>query len=95
MIKFGDAMENTNLSIYKCIGIYGIRNKINGHIYVGKTGMNFGDRWDSHKSLLRNGKHFNLYLQRAWNKYGEINFEFIIIEECVAEDLDDTERYSI
>ena len=43
-------------NIYFRIGIYGIRNLINGKIYVGKTGMNFGDRWDSHRSLLNNGK---------------------------------------
>ena len=42
--------------IYHRIGIYGIRNLINGKIYVGKTGMNFGDRWDSHRSVLNNGK---------------------------------------
>lgn len=52
-------------------GIYGIQNKINGNTYVGKTMMNFGDRWDNHKALLRNGKHDNKHLQNAWNKYGE------------------------
>lgn len=57
--------------------------------------MNFGDRWDSHKSLLRNNKHFNPYLQNAWNKYGEENFEFIVVEECVVEELDDKERHYI
>lgn len=82
-------------SIYSKIGIYGIRNKINGKIYIGKTGMNFGDRWDSHRSLLNNGKHDNPYLQRAWNKYGPENFEFIIIEECSANDLNEREMYYI
>ena len=38
-------------NIYFRIGIYGIRNLVNGKIYVGKTGMNFGDRWDSHRSF--------------------------------------------
>ena len=55
-------------NIYFRIGIYGIRNLLNGKIYVGKTGMNFGDRWDSHRSLLNNGKHDNPHLQRAWDK---------------------------
>lgn len=81
--------------IYYRIGIYGIQNKINGCIYIGKTGMNFGDRWDSHRALLRSNKHFNLYLQRAWNKYGEENFEFIIVEECNVDDINDRERYYI
>lgn len=81
--------------IYNRIGIYGIKNMINDHIYIGKTGMNFGDRWDSHKALLRGGKHFNQHLQRSWDKYGEENFNFVIIEECAVEELDDKERYYI
>jgi len=66
--------------IYKDFGIYRITNKVNGMSYIGKTGMNFGDSWDSHRSLLRSGKHDNPYLQNAWNKYGEANFEFAVIE---------------
>lgn len=70
------------ISIYKEYGIYGIKNKVNNKIYVGKTMMNFGDRWDCHKSQLRGGYHDNPYLQNSWNKYGEDNFEFIIIHNC-------------
>ena len=66
--------------IYKTIGIYRITNKENGMSYIGKTGMNFGDRWDSHRALLRSGKHDNPYLQNAWNKYGESCFEFVVVE---------------
>lgn len=69
------------MNLYKTIGIYGIKNKINGNIYVGKTAMNFGDRRDSHYSLLNNNKHKNQHLQRAWNKYGSDNFEFVILHE--------------
>ena len=83
------------ISIYKRIGIYGIKNLVNNKIYIGKTGMNFGDRWDSHKSLLRNNKHDNQYLQNAWNKYGAESFDFIIVEECSIEELDDREKYWI
>lgn len=81
--------------IYHRIGIYGIRNLINGKIYVGKTGMNFGDRWDSHRSLLNNGKHDNPHLQKAWNKYGKDNFEFIVLEDCEIDELSDREKYYI
>lgn len=45
--------------------------------------MNFGDRWDNHRACLRGGYHGNKYLQRSWNKYGEDNFEFIILVNCV------------
>lgn len=68
--------------IYHMTGIYGIQNIINLKTYIGKTMMNFGDRWDSHKSLLCSNKHTNQHLQNAWNKYGSDNFEFIIIETC-------------
>ena len=70
------------ISIYKEYGIYGIKNKVNNKIYVGKTMMNFGDRWNCHKSQLRGGYHDNPHLQNSWNKYGEDNFEFIIIHNC-------------
>ncbi len=70
------------ISIYNTFGIYAIQNMINGKTYVGKTQTNFGDRWDCHRSQLRGGYHDNPHLQRAWNKYGEENFRFIIVEVC-------------
>lgn len=66
--------------IYKQIGIYRITNIENRKSYIGKTGMNFGDRWDSHRALLRAGRHDNPHLQRAWNHYGEDSFEFAVVE---------------
>lgn len=39
-------------------------------------------RWYRHKSELRKRKHVNNYLQHAWDKYGEDDFEFEILEEC-------------
>lgn len=68
------------MSKYKQKGIYRITNKLDGKSYIGKTGMNFGDRWDSHRSLLNSGKHDNPELQNAWNMYGSDSFEFAIIE---------------
>lgn len=73
--------------IYKQIGIYRITNTTNGKSYIGKTGMNFGDRWDSHRSLLNSGKHDNPHLQQAWKKYGVDNFEFAIVEAVEDPDL--------
>jgi group I intron endonuclease len=48
-----------------------------------------------HKNKLRNGKHSNLYLQRAWNKYGENNFYFSECIICPVEELDNYERFYI
>lgn len=64
-------------------GIYKIINKVNGKYYVGSSlNMNRGykSRWNRHKKTLRNNTHINEYLQNAWNKYGESNFDFIMVE---------------
>jgi len=50
-------------------GIYKITNTINGKFYIGSS-KNIEHRWYIHKSQLKNGKHINIYLQRAYNKYG-------------------------
>lgn len=64
-------------------GIYCIENKINKKKYIGQS-INIEKRWKQHISELRRGKHYNKFLQRAWNKYGESNFEFYIVEQLYA-----------
>lgn len=63
-------------------GIYKIRNVINNDFYIGSS-INIDSRWNVHRHLLKNNKHYNLHLQRAWNKYNEKNFVFEIIEEVL------------
>lgn len=70
--------------IMKVSGIYKIENKVNGKIYVGSS-KDIKNRWMQHKRELNKNTHHSVKLQRAWNKYGEENFEFSILEEC-AED---------
>lgn len=62
------------------IGIYKITNLINDKCYIGQTN-NIKKRHREHFTSLRLNNHFNIHLQRAWNKYGEENFEFSILEE--------------
>jgi len=62
-------------------GVYEIRNLLNNHIYIGSS-INICKRWKEHTSSLIKGKHANQHLQKAWNKYGEDNFSFRILEEC-------------
>lgn len=59
--------------------IYKIINKVNGKFYLGSTN-NFNRRVRDHSNLLNKNKHHSILLQRAWNKYGENNFDFKIIE---------------
>jgi group I intron endonuclease len=59
--------------------IYKIVNLIDGKFYVGRTN-DLKERWNRHIEMLRNNRHHCIYLQRAWNKYGDENFEFAIEE---------------
>jgi group I intron endonuclease len=61
-------------------GIYLIKNIINNKVYIGSA-VNIDRRWEQHKKLLKKGKHHSCHLQLAWNKYGEQNFKFEILEE--------------
>ena len=65
----------------KTCGVYKITNLVNGKIYVGSS-KDIGQRWNQHKEYLNKNIHGNTHLQRAWDKYGENNFKFEIIEEC-------------
>ena len=75
-------------------GIYQIKNKVNSKVYIGSSN-NIKRRWQKHKALLRHNKHQNSHLQAAWNKYGEDNFIFSIIELCSIDSLLDREQYFI
>lgn len=59
--------------------IYHIINKVNNKRYIGQT-INFQNRKITHLRNLRTNKHHSSKLQRAWNKYGENNFEFYVKE---------------
>jgi len=63
------------------IGIYRIKNLINGKCYYGSS-KQIEKRFKTHKKQLKNNTHINCILQKAWNKYGEDNFLFEIVEEC-------------
>ena len=62
-------------------GIYMIKNYVNQKVYIGQT-IDFEKRFKEHKNSLIANRHINQHLQNAWNKYGEHNFEFIILEKC-------------
>jgi group I intron endonuclease len=64
-------------------GIYEIRNRDNGHFYVGSAG-NLSKRWRDHRDKLRKGTHANPHLQAAWVLYGERAFEFVVLELVAA-----------
>ncbi len=60
-------------------GVYKIVNKVNGKVYVGSA-VNLKQRKYVHLSALRRGAHHSQHLQKAFNKYGEESFNFIVLE---------------
>ena len=79
------------MKIEKICGIYKIENLVNGKVYVGQS-INIKTRFMSHKSELKSNNHSNIHLQNSWNKYGEENFKFEILEECNFDNLNNLEK---
>ncbi len=67
-------------------GVYQIRCLPTGKIYVGST-VDLRHRWEQHYRELRRGDHHNHHLQNGWDKYGEENFEFVVLELVAEPDL--------
>ena len=87
-------MEKVTKELLKVSGIYCIENRINHKSYIGSS-KNLYQRLLKHFALLRYNKHQNAHLQNAWNKYGEDNFEWSIIEICDNSILTEREQYCI
>ena len=64
---------------YKGSVIYAIVNKINNKLYIGSA-KSFYTRFYRHLSRLKRNEHHSIILQNAWNKYGEENFSFELLE---------------
>lgn len=73
----------------KQCGVYKIENRINGKCYIGSGRI--ADRFCCHRTGLKKNNHSNKKLQRAWNKYGEYNFEFSVLEYCLPKECIDLE----
>ncbi len=61
------------------IGIYRIRHKPTGKCYIGSS-VHIKKRWEQHIFHLTKQTHHSPYLQNAWDKHGESDFEFEIVE---------------
>lgn len=75
-------------------GIYCILNLVNGNDYIGSS-IDIHKRWDIHRCRLNSNdrKRSNKHLLNAWNKHGQDNFLFFIIEEIEVCDLEKAEQY--
>lgn len=75
-------------------GIYQIKSKINGKIYIGST-VNLKRRKNEHFCSFYSNTHYNSYLQNHYNKYGLSDLLFEIVEFCSRKDLILREQYWI
>jgi len=73
------------------IGVYRIKNLKNNDCYYGSS-KEIEKRFKRHLNELKKDKHHNIVLQRAWNKYGEENFVFEVVENCETKVLLDVEQ---
>lgn len=78
MIEEDENIDINDLTIKS--GIYWITNLITDQIYVGSA-VDLNRRKSRHFNQLKNNKHSNKYLQNSFNKYGENNFKFEVIEK--------------
>ena len=62
------------------MGIYLMRNNINGKIFVNKS-PNLNAIKNRDKMTLSAGLHMNKKLQKDWTEFGEDNFSYEILEE--------------
>jgi len=73
------------------LGIYAIIHRPTERKYVGQSN-NIEKRFSQHRKALNRGIHYNAKLQRAWNQYGEAEFEFVVLEQCEADKLTEREQ---
>jgi hypothetical protein len=67
------------------MGIYQIRNLLNGKIYIGKS-ENLDGAFNSSRFQLKYGLHKNKSLQDDWKSFGEKNFVFEILQQVKSSD---------
>lgn len=78
----------------KTCGIYAIIVDNYRYMYIGQS-KNIEKRISNHLFLLKKEKHYNVKMQNIYNKYGKSAFEFVIIEKCKHDKLNEREQYYI
>jgi hypothetical protein len=73
-------------------GVYQIMCNSTGKKYIGSS-VDIHERLEHHRASLRKDKHTNPHLQSAWNKHGEENFEFSVLQLTEIDNLLSAEQY--
>ena len=87
-------MKRITRDLKNVCGVYKITNLVNNKIYIGSS-SNLEQRLWCHRANLRHNKHHNPHLQNSWNKYGEDNFDYCILEVCDEKYQYEREQYYI
>jgi group I intron endonuclease len=73
-------------NVPKKAGVYEFRNKVNNKVYIGSS-KNIYYRLKDHLKTLHTQRHYNKHFQYSWDKYGEENFEFRVVEFCDVQEI--------
>ncbi|MFD0589873.1 DUF2087 domain-containing protein [Paenibacillus sp. GCM10027627] len=63
----------------RTMGVYEIRNKTNGRIFIGGS-THLEGLWNKETFMLNLGSHQNKELQREWKEYGAEQFSYLVLE---------------
>jgi group I intron endonuclease len=83
-----------SISLPHAPGVYRIICLPSKKVYIGST-SDLARRWPEHRKELRGNRHPNAHLQSAWNKYGESQFQYEVIEIILASFVTEREQYWI
>jgi group I intron endonuclease len=67
------------------MGVYQIRNQVNGKIYIGSS-KNLTGIFNRYKFQLKNGSHMNSELQKEFSQFGEESFCFEVLDNLKIQD---------
>lgn len=82
--------EDNQFCRNKC-GVYIIRNKLNNKFYIGSS-KSILKRIQEHRCRFKKNDGINKHIQNAYNKYGESNFEYNVLDICTPDDKYDREQ---
>src|SRR3954468_9839660 len=75
------------------IGVFQLRNTVNGKILVGSS-VNLDAIWNRIRMELKFGGHRNAGLQNEWKEFGEDVFKFEILSEIEQKDGEQQSDYN-
>lgn len=90
LLKKALSIEN-HLKKFSICGIYMIYCLQTEMAYIGQS-RNIRRGWSTHRRQLKDGKHPNEYLQRAFNKYGKDSFLYLVIDTTDSSKLNEFEE---